>query len=145
VVQDLDECVLREVLGELAIAHHAEDQRENRPLIPPNQLAKRRVAPLLGQRDDIGVREIEEVEDGRRRHVLCEPITSQCDAPDHHKLSEAARSNQPRWLDSTPALGQLSPMPVSELETAEAQAAAAGGDAKRAYVQRIFSQIAPSY
>jgi demethylmenaquinone methyltransferase/2-methoxy-6-polyprenyl-1,4-benzoquinol methylase len=36
-------------------------------------------------------------------------------------------------------------MPVSELETAEAQAAAAGGDAKRAYVQRMFSQIAPSY
>lgn len=36
-------------------------------------------------------------------------------------------------------------MPVSELETAEATAAAAGGDAKRAYVQRIFSQIAPSY
>jgi demethylmenaquinone methyltransferase/2-methoxy-6-polyprenyl-1,4-benzoquinol methylase len=36
-------------------------------------------------------------------------------------------------------------MPVSELETAEAQAAAAGGDAKRAYVQRIFSEIAPRY
>jgi demethylmenaquinone methyltransferase/2-methoxy-6-polyprenyl-1,4-benzoquinol methylase len=36
-------------------------------------------------------------------------------------------------------------MSVSELETAEAQAAAAGGDAKRAYVQRIFSQIAPRY
>ncbi len=36
-------------------------------------------------------------------------------------------------------------MPVSELETAEAQSAAAGGDAKRAYVQRIFSQIAPRY
>ena len=36
-------------------------------------------------------------------------------------------------------------MPVSELETAEAHAAAAGGEAKRAYVQRIFSQIAPSY
>jgi demethylmenaquinone methyltransferase/2-methoxy-6-polyprenyl-1,4-benzoquinol methylase len=36
-------------------------------------------------------------------------------------------------------------MPVSEFETAEAQAAAAGGEAKRAYVQRIFSQIAPSY
>ena len=36
-------------------------------------------------------------------------------------------------------------MPVSELETAEAQAAAAGGEAKRAYVQRIFSQIAPRY
>ena len=36
-------------------------------------------------------------------------------------------------------------MPVSELETAEAQAAAAGGDEKRAYVRRMFSQIAPSY
>src|SRR5689334_24235476 len=36
-------------------------------------------------------------------------------------------------------------MPVSELETSEAQAAAAGGDTKRAYVQRIFSQIAPRY
>jgi demethylmenaquinone methyltransferase / 2-methoxy-6-polyprenyl-1,4-benzoquinol methylase len=36
-------------------------------------------------------------------------------------------------------------MPVSELETEEAQSAAAGGEAKRAYVQRIFSQIAPSY
>ena len=36
-------------------------------------------------------------------------------------------------------------MPVSELESAEARAAAAGGDEKRAYVQRIFSQIAPRY
>lgn len=44
-------------------------------------------------------------------------------------------------------------MPVSELdrsvadeqEAREAQAAAAGGDEKRAYVQRIFSQIAPRY
>jgi len=34
---------------------------------------------------------------------------------------------------------------VSELESAEALAAAAGGDEKRAYVQRIFSQIAPRY
>lgn len=36
-------------------------------------------------------------------------------------------------------------MPVSELESAEAVAAAAGGHEKRAYVQRIFSQIAPRY
>jgi len=63
----------------------------------------------------------------------------------HLKLPEAALSNQPRWLDSTHVLGQFSPMPVSQLETAEAEAAAAGGDTKRAYVQRIFSQIAPSY
>lgn len=42
-------------------------------------------------------------------------------------------------------------MPVSELEAQtgrgvdEALAAAAGGDAKRAYVQRVFSDIAPRY
>jgi demethylmenaquinone methyltransferase / 2-methoxy-6-polyprenyl-1,4-benzoquinol methylase len=39
-------------------------------------------------------------------------------------------------------------MPVSELESAEAREAglaAAGGEEKRAYVQRTFSQIAPSY
>jgi demethylmenaquinone methyltransferase/2-methoxy-6-polyprenyl-1,4-benzoquinol methylase len=36
-------------------------------------------------------------------------------------------------------------MPVHELETAEAHAAAAGAPAKRAYVQRMFSEIAPRY
>jgi demethylmenaquinone methyltransferase/2-methoxy-6-polyprenyl-1,4-benzoquinol methylase len=39
-------------------------------------------------------------------------------------------------------------MPVSELDTTEqriAESAAEGGDDKRAYVQRIFSQIAPRY
>jgi demethylmenaquinone methyltransferase / 2-methoxy-6-polyprenyl-1,4-benzoquinol methylase len=36
-------------------------------------------------------------------------------------------------------------MSVSELDAAESQAAAAGSEAKRAYVQRIFSQIAPRY
>ncbi len=36
-------------------------------------------------------------------------------------------------------------MPVNALETAESLAAAAGGAEKRAYVQRIFSQIAGRY
>src|SRR5215212_6850746 len=38
-------------------------------------------------------------------------------------------------------------MPAHEVETAEARAAAAGDEAavKRAYVQRMFSQIAPRY
>ncbi len=36
-------------------------------------------------------------------------------------------------------------MTVSELETDEARAAAAGGDVKRDYVRRTFGQIAPSY
>jgi len=35
--------------------------------------------------------------------------------------------------------------PAHEVESAEAQAAAEGGAAKRAYVRRIFSEIAPSY
>ena len=36
-------------------------------------------------------------------------------------------------------------MPELELETREAEAAAAGGAEKRAYVRRIFSEIAPRY
>ena len=36
-------------------------------------------------------------------------------------------------------------MPVTQLESAEALEAAAGGGAKREYVQRIFSEIAPRY
>jgi demethylmenaquinone methyltransferase / 2-methoxy-6-polyprenyl-1,4-benzoquinol methylase len=35
--------------------------------------------------------------------------------------------------------------PAHEVESAEARAAAAGGREKRAYVRRIFSEIAPSY
>ena len=36
-------------------------------------------------------------------------------------------------------------MPVNHLEAVEAESAAAWGDEKRAYVKRIFSQIAPRY
>jgi demethylmenaquinone methyltransferase/2-methoxy-6-polyprenyl-1,4-benzoquinol methylase len=36
-------------------------------------------------------------------------------------------------------------MPTADLETTEARAAAAGGAEKRAYVRRIFSEIAPRY
>ena len=36
-------------------------------------------------------------------------------------------------------------MPSTDLETTEAHAAAAGGSAKRDYVRRIFSEIAPRY
>ena len=49
------------------------DQREHRPLVSPDQLAECRVAPLLGQRDDVGIREIEEVEGWQRRHRLDGP------------------------------------------------------------------------
>src|SRR5262249_25154746 len=73
VVEDLDERVLREVLGELAIAHHAIDQRDSVPLVPSDHLAKRRLTPPLRERDDIGVRQIEEVEGCGRcgRHRRC--------------------------------------------------------------------------
>src|SRR6185295_5585377 len=36
-------------------------------------------------------------------------------------------------------------MPSIDLETTEARAAAAGGAEKRAYVKKIFSEIAPRY
>lgn len=48
-------------------------------------------------------------------------------------------------LPSHPGTGNLRRMTVSELETEEARAAAAGGDVKRDYVRRTFGQIAPTY
>ena len=47
VVQDLDERVLCQVLRRLAIAHHAIDEREDRPLVAPDQFAKCILAPPL--------------------------------------------------------------------------------------------------
>ena len=76
----------------------------------------------------------------------------------HHKVPVTGAPDQrhtPAWLACVARLGQLSSMPVSELDTTldttesaeqrEARSAAAGGGDKRAYVQRIFSQIAPRY
>src|SRR5437762_9765949 len=65
VVEDLDERVLGQVLGELPVTHHPEDEREDRAFVPANQLAKCGIAPLLGQRDDVGVREVEKIESWR--------------------------------------------------------------------------------
>ena len=55
-VQHLDEGVLREVLGDLAVPNHTENQGKDRPLVPSEKLAERRLPPLLGELDDIGVR-----------------------------------------------------------------------------------------
>ena len=52
----------------IAIANHPIDEREHRPLVTTDQLPEGRVAPLLGERDDVGVRKIEEVEWWERRH-----------------------------------------------------------------------------
>jgi len=68
VIEDLDEGLLREVLGGLAIAHHAEDQREDGPLVAPHELAERGVAPRPRERGEIRVREIDEIEMGRGGH-----------------------------------------------------------------------------
>src|SRR5829696_5972773 len=65
--EHLDEAVLGQVLRELPIAHHAEDQREHRALVPANQLTVRDVAALEREGDDIGIGEIREVECVRHR------------------------------------------------------------------------------
>src|SRR5438105_11842786 len=43
------------------------------------------------------------------------------------------------------AHGYLPPMAVTDLSANEAELAAAGGAIKRAYVRRLFSEIAPRY
>src|SRR5213594_1199657 len=54
-IQDLDERLLRQVLGEGAVAHHAIQQRENGPLVAAHQLAERGFLALLGPRHDLRI------------------------------------------------------------------------------------------
>ena len=56
VVERFDERVLRQLLGRLAVADHPVDKREHGTLVPADQLAVRRFAPLLREDDDIRVR-----------------------------------------------------------------------------------------
>src|SRR2546430_9113172 len=48
-VQDLNERLLRQVLGEGAVAHHAIQQRENGPLVAAHQLAERGFVALRSE------------------------------------------------------------------------------------------------
>ena len=62
VVEDLDEGVLGEIFGDLAIPHHPEDQREDRPFVSTDELLIRGFLPLLSERDEVSVGEIAYVE-----------------------------------------------------------------------------------
>ena len=61
-VERLDEGLLREILGQLAVAHHAEDQRKDRPFVPPDQLAVRRLPSRAGKEHDLLIAEPDELE-----------------------------------------------------------------------------------
>src|SRR6266516_1324545 len=54
-IQDLDERLLRQVLSERAVAHHAIQQRENGPLVAAHQLAERGFVALLRPRHDLRI------------------------------------------------------------------------------------------
>ena len=56
-VERLDERLLRQVLRQLAVPHHAEEQREDRPLVAADQLTVRRLATRAGHEDDLLVAE----------------------------------------------------------------------------------------
>ena len=62
VIEDLDERVLRQILGDLAVPYHTENEREDRTLVPAEKLAECRFPPLLGEGDDVGIGEVREVE-----------------------------------------------------------------------------------
>lgn len=69
-------------------------------------------------------------------------------AMSRRRLPKAMLAGIPRPAFALPphlGTGNFRRMTVSELETEEARAAAAGGDVKRDYVRRTFGQIAPSY
>src|SRR5207247_890126 len=84
-IQDLDERLLRQVLGEGAVAHHAIQQRENGPRVAAHQLAERGFVALLGPRHDLRIAGAGQV---------ARPIFRAYDAPPppHPAFEVAARS-----------------------------------------------------
>ena len=142
--EDLDEGVLREVLGEFPVAHHAEDEREDRPLVSRDQLPMRGIAPLEGEGDDVGIGEVREVEGaehlgGGDRAALMRAIVAQ------EEKYPWLTPQSSRMLARHPARDELSTMSDTDVETARAALAAEGGAEKRAYVRMVFEEIAPRY
>ena len=52
-IQRLDEGFLREIFCELPVAHHAEDQREHRAFVAPDQLAVGSLSAFPGEGHDL--------------------------------------------------------------------------------------------
>lgn len=66
VVQDANERILREIFRGLAIADHAENEREDGSFVAVNELPERRFPSFFGEGCDIGVGECREIV-GRRQ------------------------------------------------------------------------------
>jgi demethylmenaquinone methyltransferase / 2-methoxy-6-polyprenyl-1,4-benzoquinol methylase len=148
--EDFDEGVLGQILGELTVAHHAEDEREDRPLVSLDQLAMRGVAALECEGDDVGIGQvgkIEGAEHGGVKAAVRGPMTIR-PRPRESYASPQAQSSGATTQCGIDALAlpvrrnELSPMTHTETP---AQEAAAGGADKRAYVRAVFEQIAPRY
>ncbi len=69
-VERPDERLLRQVLGQGAIAHHAVDQGEHRPLVSRQQLAERRLVSLRGTGRELAIVELFVVRSGQGFLVL---------------------------------------------------------------------------
>jgi hypothetical protein len=76
----LHEGVLREVLGEFPVTHHAKHERKNGPLVARDQLAMRGVAALEREGDDIGIGKVRKVE-GAEHDGECETARSPRSGP----------------------------------------------------------------
>src|SRR6478752_1812032 len=142
--EDLDEGVLRQVLGELAIAHHTEDEREDWSFVPFDELTMRCVAALEGEGDDIGIGEVGEVE-GAEHSGVRGPRSSETSVVAQSEKYVALTLQTRRVLAQLVAPGELSRMSQIEVEERRAELAAEGGSEKRAYVRTVFEEIAPRY
>ena len=114
-VERLDERLLRQVLGQLPVAHHAEEQGEHRPLVAPDQLPVRRLPARPGEQHHLLIGEPGPV---RRRSAIGVV-----------RLAKALAAG----LHCAPMLASDRKLPVS------------GGPEKRAYVREMFTAIAPTY
>src|SRR5690606_33785878 len=72
-VQDLDEGLLRQVLGELPVTDQAVNERKDRLLVPVDQLAVRRLPSLEGTGDDFLVGQAPVVHFPKRRATSALP------------------------------------------------------------------------
>ncbi len=144
--EHLDEGVLREVFGQLPIADHAIDEREDGPLVPLDQLSMCRVPPLQGEGDDVGIGEIREIEGAEHDGRCGSPRPVRGGKPARLRESYVSRDRQSSVaLARVVTAGELSVMHETSIEERRADAAAEGGAEKSAYVRTVFEQIAPRY
>ena len=104
----------------------------------------RRVAPVEGEGDNVGIGKVGEVE-GAEHLGKRGPRSSESSVVALAEKYVRLTPQSSRTLARPVACGELSRMYEAEVEERRAELAAEGGAEKRAYVRTVFEEIAPRY